>query len=1257
MPTNRILIVLIAIVLVACAPVPTNVPTATDVAPSTDVAAPVVSPTVAPVTSARERIKAIKNYVVFYGQGRVDELARYDLAIIQPNTLTSAELAQLKAQGTLVVAYLSVGEAEPGRAWYNDGRVNLQWLLDKNEDWGSYYVDAGQAGWQQLMADLTSEFIAVGFDGVFLDTIDTVDIFPDTKSGMITLIHGLRTTYPDALLVQNRGFSVAEEVAGDLDAIMFEDLATTYNFATSTYDYVDNSATAEEMVALQRQTGLPILALDYAPVDNPAMAYLATQMARNYGFIPAVSTINLDDIPDYRLDQNLPAEVRVSSITAESDGDATTLVATIENVGLADAAQVGLTLTVDGTELATDTRDLPIGAQVVWPVAWPDPQENAAIVVTATFADETPVNNTQSWIYSSAAMALEPLLPPDQQHRRPATNGSDMVITALTAPITIDGDLSDWEGYPCTTVDQVEQIGYGDPAQWSGPTDLSGHVCYAWDGANLYLGLNINDDIIVQRFRGSSLWKGDHVELWFDTQLQLDFDTNMESDDDFQLGLSPGDFDQVPPDFFIWTPAMFVDDYIDLVDYAVVQTPTGYAAELFIPARVLKGLRFASDHAIGGTFEPSDTDTPGGTDQELMMSTAPQSPQNWGNPTVWNNLIFQGEPAVTPRQVETTAETVAAIERNLSPLNQLPAAGQPSDVTAIIGYSFDPGDISQPIAPELLEQARATVRRAATEGALWLDADTGITNVADAFIFDPALTYYPLAEAIIDEAHRAGVKVFFYFSATEIETPDFAAQSGPAIHELYPDRPQVDQFSEPMVFEPGQLDFFWLEEDTADARMNPLDPGFFEVLAARSEKLAQLGADGLFYDVGYFFTIDNRWADFSPASAAAFKAATGHNLPVNLNADGKVYYEWLAWRHQVWADFYAALRERVQEANPDTLIIVEEYPGANPESIIETGLDPAVVERGVDIVAHEYDHKQDEGGAVAYDSNDWQHTRDVYKWYQGMNRVNWSLCYATQAEDSRALAAISYAHQQSFWETKAPTMLDESTGPEWRQALLGWLARHANALNRAQPTAEVAVLYSGRTRNLTYAASLSELVRVQHALDKSGLPYVILTEPNISRIHDFPYLILPDVTYITPAVQAEIDRYGGELLLVGDSFTRDGWNESDLEPPDESLSVNEAMNRITTTPLVIEGGEGLFVELFRRGNGIQIRLFNPDLNDDFMPEPRAITLRFVWPDDLPSITQLDFMTGEPVELLPVHSGDMVEVAATVGLMSIITIGE
>jgi len=1208
-----------------------------------------------PQGNPRQQISSIEDYVVFYGIGRADELAQYDLAIVQPETLTSAEIETLHQEGTLVVAYLSLGEVEPSRPWYSDGRFDPQWILGRNENWGSYYVDTGQSGWQALMVDITGELLDMGYDGIFMDTIDTVYVFPETTQGMIDLIHALRSTYPDMLMVQNRGFDVAEQVAADIDAVMFEDASTTYDFQTGEYSYLVDQDSIDQILAFNSETGLPILALDYAPVDNPGLAYRAVQNALDWGFIPAVSTINLDDIPDYGLEEDGPADVRVTSITAEMTGEEVYLVITVENTGLEDAEGVHITLQA-GDQSAETTQDMLIGDRYTWRWDWPAPQEGVQVIVSADYADDGDLeNNSLNWQFSSQSLAIEPILPYDQQRHRPSQNGADLIATALTSPIVIDGDLSDWEGYTCTTIDQSTQISYGEPVSWNGPRDLSGEVCYAWDSESLWIAFTIQDDAIVQRFEGSSIWKGDHIEFWFDTQLQLDFDSTEAGSDDYQLGISPGNGQDVDPGFYIWQPATMMEDYQNAVDWAVTITSTGYQGEIHIPVSVLHGLRLVTGQTIGASFEPSDTDTPGGSDQETMLSTAPQSSTNWGNPTYWNNLILQGTPTVTPQQTTSSVYNSQPVSRELIPLNTLPVLGEPADVSAVIGYGFNPGDASQPISAELLEEAQQLVRQAAEQGALWLDADTGITNYADAFLNDPALAYYPLAEAIITEAHRLGVQVFFYFSGTEIETPDANDPDTPDIAAIHPDWLQIDQNGDPMSFRPGDLNLFWLEEGNADDRMTPLSEGFREEIFARAERLAQLGADGIFVDVPYFFVEGDRWGDFSEYSAAAFRQATGLELPINLEEDGLTYYRWIDWRHQVWEDFFSGLRQRVQAANPETQVIVEEFPGADPYGSIETGLDPASIGSSVDIIAHEYSHLQEEGGAAEFGLADWQHTRDVYKWYQGMPAQNWSLCYATHPEDSRALAAITYLHQLTFWETQTPMMVDTTTGLTWRRELLAWVAQNAEYLNNLQPAAQVAVILSSRARDLSGASSMDDMILAQHALDAAGIPYVVIMEEDIEQIRDFNYVIFPNTPYARPEVLAALSGYQGTLLLVGESLIMDEWGQTGITPPAQNMSLTDAICQITTVPFTIEGGEGLYVEVYRQGQAVQIRLFNPDLDEDFQAEDRQVTLTFQWQGAAPTATQLDFLADETIDLPITGQTGEYTLTVTVGLMSVITL--
>lgn len=350
----------------------------------------------------RDRIHDVSDYVVYYGIGRVDDLKRFSLAIIQPDTLDAPQIASLRTNGTLSVAYLSVGEAEPTRAWFLDGRVDPSWLLGMNGNWGSYFVDASKPGWQQLMYDLAGQFIAKGFDGVFLDTVDTVDVFPQTRDGMLAIIRGLRQRYPDALLVQNRGFSVIQELTNTVDAIMFEDLITSYDFTTGEYLYADNSATAQWLAGLAAGSELEVLSLDYA--DNPAMAYLAVQAARGYGFIPAVSTILLNDIPDYGLDRGGPADMRVRGIAVEEFKTGPSVISvTFENIGLTASTNALATISIGGELLATtNIVDIGIGKRVVWRVPWLD--EPVSVTMQATVSDQTDIhlpNNSLSIDYTA----------------------------------------------------------------------------------------------------------------------------------------------------------------------------------------------------------------------------------------------------------------------------------------------------------------------------------------------------------------------------------------------------------------------------------------------------------------------------------------------------------------------------------------------------------------------------------------------------------------------------------------------------------------------------------------------------------------------------------------------------------------------------------------------------------------------------------------------------------------------------------------
>jgi uncharacterized protein (TIGR01370 family) len=236
------------------------------------------------------RLDGVQSYAVYYGNNLeyTAHLGDYDLGIVQPNTLSIPALKKLVSSGKRLVAYITVGESDGPSLG-----LPKEWVLGKNENWGSKFVDANQIGWQDRVLERATDIISFGFSGFFLDTLDTVDLFPKTKPGMIRIVERLREKFPNAVIVQNRGFAVLPETSKLIDAVMFEDYSTSYDFETQKYLSSDGDAVLP-MLQTVLKNGVKVLALDYA--DDPKLRRRAIGRAKAAGFLPFVTNISLNTL-------------------------------------------------------------------------------------------------------------------------------------------------------------------------------------------------------------------------------------------------------------------------------------------------------------------------------------------------------------------------------------------------------------------------------------------------------------------------------------------------------------------------------------------------------------------------------------------------------------------------------------------------------------------------------------------------------------------------------------------------------------------------------------------------------------------------------------------------------------------------------------------------------------------------------------------------------------------------------------------------
>lgn len=267
----------------------------------------------------RPRFAAAKNYACYYGPGNAGALSQLDAAILHIPAQTPEDVKRLNAIGVVTIGYISVGEDEKVRVGDGSGfDGKASWYFDKDGDnkpdmngiWGSVYANAADPAWRADRVAEAKRLCAAdghGFQGIFLDTIETADAFPASRAGMITLVEELRAALPDKVIVMNRGFSLLKEkgVATNVDGLMYESFTMSYDFASRQYIRFlpqDLDATRAVMVSTvmpaMKAHGLRVLALDYTEPGQTDRIQEAFDRAVTFGMLPAVSSISLDKIYD-----------------------------------------------------------------------------------------------------------------------------------------------------------------------------------------------------------------------------------------------------------------------------------------------------------------------------------------------------------------------------------------------------------------------------------------------------------------------------------------------------------------------------------------------------------------------------------------------------------------------------------------------------------------------------------------------------------------------------------------------------------------------------------------------------------------------------------------------------------------------------------------------------------------------------------------------------------------------------------------------
>lgn len=261
-------------------------------------------------------VRDVKSWAVQYRRIDAIEVAAspFDLVVIdyRPDVLFGTEFPfsredvrrmQRKPDGSrrLVVAYLSVGEAEDYRGyWRREWTITPAsrpaWIGKENVRWpGNFPVRFWNSEWQSILFGSPDRYldriVAAGFDGVYLDRVDVYQEFtaenPKADEGMVSLLtrladHAHRLNPRFLVVLQNaEELTVRDAVRKSIDAFAKEDL-----FYGVEHDGHRNSSKAIAVAAKPirdlKRSGTKILLLEY-PRDATVAAAIRLR-AKAEGF-------------------------------------------------------------------------------------------------------------------------------------------------------------------------------------------------------------------------------------------------------------------------------------------------------------------------------------------------------------------------------------------------------------------------------------------------------------------------------------------------------------------------------------------------------------------------------------------------------------------------------------------------------------------------------------------------------------------------------------------------------------------------------------------------------------------------------------------------------------------------------------------------------------------------------------------------------------------------------------------------------------
>ncbi|PCJ21467.1 MAG: hypothetical protein COB02_02425 [Candidatus Cloacimonadota bacterium] len=224
-------------------------------------------------------------FLIYYGNEIPEyKLYKYDDLVIDPD-----QYQNVWEFSNQTYAYISMGEVEKFRSYYN--LLLKKGILEAvNPEWpDARYVSLKNDIWKNyLLETIIPNVLEKGYKGIFLDTLDSLLVSKQNRKLIIELINSIKARYPKLKLMANRGFSLLKDL--NVDSVLLESTLSHYDFKTKKHSLAFNEV-------IKVPSKIKIFSLDYWPRSDHKTIKLLYQKAIKKGYIPLISTIDLQQEP------------------------------------------------------------------------------------------------------------------------------------------------------------------------------------------------------------------------------------------------------------------------------------------------------------------------------------------------------------------------------------------------------------------------------------------------------------------------------------------------------------------------------------------------------------------------------------------------------------------------------------------------------------------------------------------------------------------------------------------------------------------------------------------------------------------------------------------------------------------------------------------------------------------------------------------------------------------------------------------------